>query len=452
MSKRVLVATYDREEDLLSGARTARAQGFKIVDAYTPYAVHGLDDAMGLKPSRLTWVCFAFGASAVIFMTWFQHWTSAISWPINIGGKPWNSLPAFAPVIFESMVLCAGLGTVAVLFLVCRLRPGKQARLTVEGVTDDRYALVVEHDNAERDLQETRQVFEGSQPCSLEERVLEEPARRSRADEEAEERGWLGLVNVVLLGVLLVFVAMLLLVPLSPSTPNWEIFPEMMRSPAPNALSNTTVFPGGITFQQPVENTIARGLPPLHYDASEESAAAAGRELKNPFQPSEEGVLDPSVISRGQEIFTNYCVVCHGAAGAGDGPITKRGFPPPTAFAVGKSKDMADGQLFHIVTYGNKNMPPHAGQIPREDRWKVIHYVRQLQVKAIAAAEAAAKKAVESQAAADAAANEAATESRADGSVNDDPGVEKPSSNESGAAENAKSRSAASEEPGDPKP
>ncbi len=59
-------------------------------------------------------------------MLWFQWWTSAVSWPLNVGGKPWNSLPAFVPIIFEGMVLAAGLGTVFALLVVARLRPGKQ--------------------------------------------------------------------------------------------------------------------------------------------------------------------------------------------------------------------------------------------------------------------------------------------------------------------------------------
>jgi len=80
MTKRILVATYDGEEGIMNGARTARDSGIKIVDVYSPYAVHGLDEAMGLKASRLTWVCFCLGASAALFMTWFQFWTSAVNW------------------------------------------------------------------------------------------------------------------------------------------------------------------------------------------------------------------------------------------------------------------------------------------------------------------------------------------------------------------------------------
>ena len=73
MSDRLLVATFDHEDDLLSAASAVRRKGLRIVDAFTPYAVHGLDKAMGLKPSRLTWVCFAFGMFGALGMLWFEH-------------------------------------------------------------------------------------------------------------------------------------------------------------------------------------------------------------------------------------------------------------------------------------------------------------------------------------------------------------------------------------------
>jgi len=385
MSKRVLIATYDSEKNLLAGTRAVRAEGIDIVDVYTPYPVHGLDKAMGLAPSRLTWACGAFGLSAVIFMTWFQQWTSAVDWPINIGGKPWNSLPAFAPVIFEAMVLCAGLGTVLVFFLVARLRPWKNAKLIVEGVTNDRFALVIEHADARLDLEEMRQLLAPSNPIALEERASHTSASSSAAtNEDLQDTSWFGPVNIGLLIVLILLIGANLFAPRNLSRPNWEIFPEMMRSPAYSALSENPNFPDRMTSREPVTGAIARDMMPIHYQATDEDALAAGRELANPFDAA-----DPGALERGQQIFEIFCVNCHGAGGGGDGPVAMRGFPPPPAFAIGKSLEMADGQLFHMITYGKANMPAHAGQVAREDRWKAILHVRRLQEEAVAAAEAA---------------------------------------------------------------
>jgi hypothetical protein len=141
-SERLLVAWFHGEAEVLAAACAARQAGLEIYDVYSPYAVHGIDEAMGLRASRLTWVCFWAGLSGLAFALGFQWWTSAVGWPLNVGGKPFNSFPAFVPVGFELTVLSAGLVTVAALFAVSRLFPGKSVA-PLEGVTNDRFALAL---------------------------------------------------------------------------------------------------------------------------------------------------------------------------------------------------------------------------------------------------------------------------------------------------------------------
>ncbi len=152
MSDRVLLATFEHEDDLLAATEAVRRQGLRIVDAFTPYAVHGLDRAMGLRPSRLTWVCFVCGMIGALGMLWFEHWTAAIGWPIDVGGKPWNSLPSDVPVAFEAAVLLAGFGSVFALFAVSRLFPGKRPRIDRPACTDDRFVLVIDEADAAFDV------------------------------------------------------------------------------------------------------------------------------------------------------------------------------------------------------------------------------------------------------------------------------------------------------------
>ena len=121
---RLIVSVFEREADVIQATAAARKQGLEIADVFGPYASHGLDRALGLRPTRLPWVCFLLGLSGAVTMAAFQYWATAVSWPINVGGKPWNSLPAFVPVTFEIMVLCAGVGTVAAFFWSTGLRPG----------------------------------------------------------------------------------------------------------------------------------------------------------------------------------------------------------------------------------------------------------------------------------------------------------------------------------------
>ena len=142
MTRRLLVGVFEREEDVREATSAARNEGLDVVDVFAPYAVHGLDRAMGLRPSRLPWVCFLLGLFGAVAMLLFQYWATAVSWPLNVGGKPWNSLPAFVPVTFEMMVLCAGVGTVAAFIWAAGLRPGRRSALSHLRVTDDRFALV----------------------------------------------------------------------------------------------------------------------------------------------------------------------------------------------------------------------------------------------------------------------------------------------------------------------
>jgi len=172
MSDRMLLAKFAHEEDLLASTIELRRKGYKIIDAFTPYAVHGLDRAMGLKPSRLTWVCFVCGMIGTLGMLWFEYWVGAISWPIDVGGKPWNSLPSNVPVAFETAVLLAAFGSVFALLGVSRLYPGKQADPLFEHVTDDQFVLVLDEADARFDASQVEAMLRPFNLLELEERVV----------------------------------------------------------------------------------------------------------------------------------------------------------------------------------------------------------------------------------------------------------------------------------------
>lgn len=179
MSDRVLLATFAHEDDLLASCKELRRLGCEIVDAFAPYAVHGLDRAMGLKPSRLTWVCFICGMVGAIGMLIFEYWVGAISWPLDVGGKPWNSLPSNVPVAFETAVLLAGFGSVFALFGVSRLYPGKAVLSKFDRVTDDRFVLLLAETNAHFDAAQVKRLLAPYNLLELEERVLSPGGRLS---------------------------------------------------------------------------------------------------------------------------------------------------------------------------------------------------------------------------------------------------------------------------------
>jgi hypothetical protein len=142
MNYRVYVAVFAGEKDLLRAVAEVRERDWPVVEAYTPYPVHGLDEALGRPRSRLAVACFVCGLLGVVLALGFQFWATAADWPLNVGGQPWNSLPAFVPVTFELMVLFGGLGLFAVWLLRCGLYPGKKAPPLLRGETDDRFVLV----------------------------------------------------------------------------------------------------------------------------------------------------------------------------------------------------------------------------------------------------------------------------------------------------------------------
>lgn len=143
MPNTYMVATFSDPEALLRAVRAVRAENFRVYDVYAPYPIHGLDQAMGVQHSRLPWVTFLVGLGALTFALTFQFYTTVLDWPLNVGGKPDNSTLAFIPICFELTVLIGGLATVAALFLRAKLYPGRREQLAAEGVTNNKFALVL---------------------------------------------------------------------------------------------------------------------------------------------------------------------------------------------------------------------------------------------------------------------------------------------------------------------
>jgi mono/diheme cytochrome c family protein len=160
------------------------------------------------------------------------------------------------------------------------------------------------------------------------------------------------------------------------SRPNYDFLPEaqMAYSAAYDSFSPNPNFPDSLTLRSPPVGTIARGQKPLHYQPTPEDALRAGRELQNPFSEKDE-----ARVERGSVVFNNFCQACHGPIGEGNGPATQHGLPVPASLLAERAVRMRDGQMFHVLTYGQGRMPALAAQLSREDRWSVILHVRMLQ-------------------------------------------------------------------------
>lgn len=147
-----VIGLFTDGHNLVEAAGKAHQAGYSL-DAYTPFPVHGLDHAMGLKRSPIPYITFGAGLTGSICAFGLQYWTSAIDWPLNVSGKPFNSWPAFVPVMFELTVLFAGLATFGALLFFCGF-PNIKKRIFDTSITKDRFALVIEAKGGQRTFSE----------------------------------------------------------------------------------------------------------------------------------------------------------------------------------------------------------------------------------------------------------------------------------------------------------
>lgn len=138
---KLLAGSWDSPSAVLAAAKDARAAGLKVHDVYTPFPVHGMDEALGLEPSWLSKVCLGFALLGLAGAMSFQLWVSVFNWPMNVGGKPFDASPALLPVAFELTVLFAGLGTVGTFLVFRGLSPGRRPEVDGLGATDHRFVL-----------------------------------------------------------------------------------------------------------------------------------------------------------------------------------------------------------------------------------------------------------------------------------------------------------------------
>lgn len=142
--KHFVVGIFDDEDVLLDGVKKVRSSGIRIHEVYTPFPVHGLDEALGYARTRLPIAAFLFGMTGTILALVMQFWMLGYDWPMIIGGKNFASLPPFIPVTFELTVLLSALGMVATFLIVSDMKPYKWPRQFDIRSTDDKHVMAVD--------------------------------------------------------------------------------------------------------------------------------------------------------------------------------------------------------------------------------------------------------------------------------------------------------------------
>ncbi len=156
---KILFGIFDDEEKMICAAEALKSNNITIQDIYTPFPVHGIDDFLDIKRSRLPYVAFIAGIIGCVLAFYIQIWTSAHSWPVNIGGKPFNSFVAFIPVGFEITVLLSALVTVAAFLIRSKFYPGKVEKLLDPKITNSNFVLAIECTNASVDTDEITSIM-----------------------------------------------------------------------------------------------------------------------------------------------------------------------------------------------------------------------------------------------------------------------------------------------------
>lgn len=142
--KKFVVASFDDEKVLFPAVKKVRLAGYKIHDVYTPYPVHGLDHALGLRETSLHTAGFIYGISGTTIALGCMGWIFTSDWPLNIGGKPHFPLPAFIPITFETTVLLSAVGMVLTFCYLCQLAPFVKKHHFSLRATDDHFVMVIE--------------------------------------------------------------------------------------------------------------------------------------------------------------------------------------------------------------------------------------------------------------------------------------------------------------------
>lgn len=360
-----VTGVFSDPDKIIHAVEEVRKAGYTKFDVNTPYPVHGMDDAMKLRPSALSYVALILGLSGTFLALFFMWWVSDRNYPLVIGGKPFFSLPAFIPITFEVTVLLASVGTVLAMLFVFFKLPNNSHPLH-----DTDYLKMVSSDKLGISLTASDPVFDEEKAVQLLKELGAQNITPIYFEEEsltiqhsAFEPKFITFLVIVFLftSAITYFTANYMLF--------WQPFNWMWDQNKVIPQQKSKLFSDGFGMRMPVEGTVARGFLPYPYKGNQ---ADASKYMNNPLIPTRE------VLDKGRDKFNTFCSPCHGYLGKGDSRLRGQ-FPAPPSLQSEKVRNYRDGDIYHIITEGQNVMPSYAKQITREERWSIILYLRALQ-------------------------------------------------------------------------
>ena len=407
-----LLAQFDDPDSLVAACDQCRQSGFTSTDAYTPFPIHGIDPALGIKRSILPFIVLCVGITGLMIGLGLQFFANSNAFdsvsPFKgygyfIGGKPIFSVPANIPVTFEIIVLSSAFATFLGMWGLNKLPMFSNPLHRIsrfKRATNDKFFLVINADDAKFDRSSTEAKMTEWGAVAIEE------VRQDLTDTKLPK--WLSLVGIMLAIVLLLPPIMIFRAKgmvnrqprlhFNPDMDYQDKFKAQTVGPISDDESNPYLFADMRAMRQPVVGSISYGN--LETDSHYFQGLKAGASPK----PGEDNVADyatefPSDIeineaflARGKQRFEIYCSACHGYAGQGDGLVNKRamglGAAGKATWTTAKSlhdpvvkdpKQNPVGRLFNTISYGRGTMGPYKDQITAKDRWAIVAYVKALQ-------------------------------------------------------------------------
>ncbi|MBA4250202.1 MAG: hypothetical protein C0425_01505 [Chlorobiaceae bacterium] len=354
-------AIFNSPDDIISAAKKTEAAGYKNWDVHTPYPIHGMDNAMKLKPSKLGYVTLTFGLTGAVVALLFMYWALSINYPMNIGGKPFFALPAFIPVTFEVTVLlatvCTVLGMITFFFWFPNNSHPLHDTQYMKTVAVDKFGITIEASDPQFDEAKVSEFLRSIGSTSLEKIYF--PIEEKRKVFEPKFIFFLVAITFVVSGS--TYFALNKLMYMDPF--NW-----MMEQDRLNPQHSSEMFKDNFGMRPPVEGTVARGYLPYEFKGKPEPTVP----LVNPVFPTEKA------LALGKKKYDTFCSSCHGWYGDGAARLNNQ-YPNPPSFHSAKVVNWADGNIYHVIVNGQNVMSSYAALLTPEERWSVVLYIRALQ-------------------------------------------------------------------------
>jgi hypothetical protein len=167
----LLLAEFETPGAVLAAAEKVRDAGYKVFDTHSPFPIHGMDAAMGMKDSILGLIVFPIGMTGTTLAFTMIWWMNAVDYPLIIGGKPPFSLPSMIPIMFELTVLLSAFATVFGMFGLNKLPRHHHPLFNSErfaGFSNDKFFLSIESSDPKWSLEKTRALLESCKPSHVE--------------------------------------------------------------------------------------------------------------------------------------------------------------------------------------------------------------------------------------------------------------------------------------------